>query len=59
MKMPQPGFWRKIYTLLGHDEVLKICKEKLQVNPDSPSANFAMFEVMKLNGAVQQGLGLY
>lgn len=46
----------KINTLLGHDEVLKICTEKLQANPDSPSANFAMFSVMKLNGQYNKAL---
>jgi tetratricopeptide (TPR) repeat protein len=46
----------KIYTLLGNDEVLKICTERLQANPDSPSANLAMFEIMKLNGRYNKAL---
>jgi tetratricopeptide (TPR) repeat protein len=46
----------KIYTLLGHDEVLKICMERLQINPSSPSANLAMFEIMKLNGQYNKAL---
>jgi tetratricopeptide (TPR) repeat protein len=43
-------------TLLGQDEVLKICTERLQANPDSPSANLAMFEIMKLNGQYNKAL---
>ncbi len=46
----------KMYLLLGHEEVLKICTEKLQVNPNSPSANLAMFEIMKLNGQYNKAL---
>ena len=39
---------RRIYELLGVDEVEKYCKEKLQAEPHSLPANFTMFNVMIL-----------
>ena len=40
----------RMYTLLGAEEVLMYCKEKLETNPDSLAANMAMFNLKKING---------
>ncbi len=41
---------QRMYALLGAEEALTYCKEKLEVNPDSLAANFAMFNLTKNNG---------
>ncbi|MHC4725956.1 MAG: tetratricopeptide repeat protein [Planctomycetota bacterium] len=39
----------RMLLMLGPDEVLKYCRGKLQTNPDSIAANFAMFNLTKIN----------
>ena len=39
----------QMFLMLGPDEVLKYCREKLRSNPDSLAANFAMFNLSKIN----------
>jgi tetratricopeptide (TPR) repeat protein len=39
-----------MYSLLGAQEALKCCQERLETNPDSLAANFAMFNLTKING---------
>ena len=41
---------QRMYVLLGAEEALTYCKEKLEANPDSLAANFAMFNLTKNNG---------
>ena len=41
---------QRMYSLLGPDETLAYCKEKLQANPDSLPANYIMFNLTKNNG---------
>ena len=41
---------RRMYTMLGAEEVLTYCQERLQTNPDSLAANMAMFNLKKMNG---------
>jgi len=38
-----------MYTLVGPEEVLTYCKERLEADPDSLAANFAMFNLTKIN----------
>ena len=38
-----------VYNLLGVEETTLICKEKLESEPDSISANFAMFSLVRIN----------
>ena len=40
---------RRMFLMLGPDEVLKYCRQKLETNPDSITANFAMFNLAKIN----------
>ncbi|MBW8039336.1 MAG: hypothetical protein FVQ85_04995 [Planctomycetes bacterium] len=46
-----------MYDLLGAEEVLKYCKERLEANPDSLAANFAMFILTKINGEYNKAAG--
>ena len=39
-----------MYSLLGAQEALECCKERLEANPDSLAANFAMFNLTRTNG---------
>jgi tetratricopeptide (TPR) repeat protein len=41
---------QRMYSLLGAEEVLMYCKERLEANPDSLAANIAMFSLKKMNG---------
>ena len=41
---------QRMYTLLGAEEALTYCKEKLEANPDSLAANFAMFNLTNIKG---------
>ncbi len=46
----------KMYLLLGADEVLKYCDEKLRSNPDSLAANYAMYNLAMLNTEYNKAL---
>ena len=39
----------RMYLILGADEVLKYCKQKLLIDPDSLAANFTMYNLSKIN----------
>ena len=39
----------RMFLILGPDEVLKYCRQKLETDPDSLAANFAMFNLAKIN----------
>ncbi len=39
----------RMYLILGADEVLKYCKRKLLIDPDSLAANFTMYNLSKIN----------
>jgi len=41
---------QRMYTMLGAEEVLAYCTEKLKTNPDSLAANMAMFNLKTING---------
>jgi tetratricopeptide (TPR) repeat protein len=40
----------RIYEILGQDETERICRQKLDSQPDSKTANWSMFNVKLLNG---------
>jgi len=46
-----------MYSLLGAQEALKCCKERLEASPDSLAANFAMFNLTKINGEYNKAVG--
>jgi tetratricopeptide (TPR) repeat protein len=48
---------QRMYVLLGAEEALTYCKEKLEANPDSLAANFAMFNLTKNNGEYNRAVG--
>jgi tetratricopeptide (TPR) repeat protein len=41
---------QRMYMLLGAEEVLTYCKDRLEANPDSLAANYAMFNLAKMTG---------
>lgn len=41
---------QRMYSLLGAEEVLTYCKERLEAKPGSLAANVAMFNLKKMNG---------
>lgn len=41
---------QRMYEMLGAEEVLAYCTEKLKTNPDSLPANMAMFNLKTING---------
>jgi tetratricopeptide (TPR) repeat protein len=40
---------QRMYQLLGAEEVLMYCKERLETNPDSLAANVVMYNLKKIN----------
>jgi tetratricopeptide (TPR) repeat protein len=46
----------RMYLMLGADEVLKYCRQKLKTNPDSLAANFAMFNLAKINNEYDKAI---
>jgi len=46
----------KMYSILGSKEVYDYCREKLQTNPDSLSANLMMFELAKISGEYDKAI---
>ena len=47
---------RRMFLMLGPDEVLKYCRQKLETNPDSIAANFAMFNLAKINNEYDKAM---
>ncbi|MFZ0033709.1 MAG: tetratricopeptide repeat protein, partial [Sedimentisphaerales bacterium] len=41
---------QRMYIMLGSEEAQKYCKERLEANPDSLTANMAMFNLKKISG---------
>ncbi len=46
----------RMFLMLGPDEVLKYCRQKLETNPNSLAANFAMFNLAKLNNEYEKAI---
>ena len=48
---------QKIYALVGAEEVIDICQQKLAANPDSLYANFTMFNISMINSQYNRAIG--
>ncbi|MHC4653809.1 MAG: tetratricopeptide repeat protein [Planctomycetota bacterium] len=48
---------QRMYALLGAEETMTYCKEKVEANPDSLAANYAMFNLTKINGEYNKAVG--
>ena len=46
----------RMLLMLGPDEVLNYCRQKLETNPDSIAANFAMFNLAKINNEFDKAI---
>jgi len=51
------GALQRMYSLLGAEEALGYCEEKLKANPDSLAANFAIFNLTKITGEYNKAVG--
>jgi tetratricopeptide (TPR) repeat protein len=47
----------RTYSLLGADETLKYCEDKLKAGPNSPVINLAMFNLMRSRGDYNKAVG--
>ncbi|MHC4116492.1 MAG: tetratricopeptide repeat protein [Planctomycetota bacterium] len=47
---------QKMYLLLGYEEVLKYCRQKLQSDPESLVANFTMSYLARINGEYDKAI---
>jgi len=47
---------QKMYVLLGYEEVLKYCRQKLENDPQSLVANLTMFNLAKINGEYDKAI---
>ena len=47
---------QRMYFLIGAEETLAYCKKKLEAAPNSLSANFTMFNLMKIRGEYNKAL---
>ena len=48
---------QRMYELLGMEEAMMYCKERLEAEPDSHAANFAMFNLAKSNSEYNKAVG--
>jgi len=48
---------RDMSMLVGEGEMLKYCEEKLKANPDSLTANFAMFNLVQMKAEHNRAIG--
>jgi len=48
---------RRMYSLLGAEEVLKYCKQRLETDPESLAANLALFNLMTIDGQYNKAIG--
>ena len=48
---------QRMYTLLGAEEALTYCKARLEANPDSLAANYAMFNLANMTGQYNKAEG--
>lgn len=51
------GIVQNINSLLGTDETLKYCQERLEADPDSLSANLAMYNLARENSQYNKAVG--
>lgn len=48
---------KKMHSLLGSQETLAYCEEKLRADPDSLAANLALFDLANINGEYNKAVG--
>jgi len=48
---------QRMHSLLGTEEAMRHCEERLNANPDSLAANLTMFNLAKINGEYNKALG--
>jgi len=46
----------RMYTIVGAEEVIDLCGQKLGADPDSLAANFTMFNIAKITGRYEEAL---
>jgi len=46
----------KMYVIVGAEEVMSFCRQKLGTEPDSLAANFTMFNLAKIRGQYEEAL---
>ena len=46
----------RMYVIVGAEEVMSFCRQKLATEPDSLAANFTMFNLAKISGQYEQAL---
>jgi len=46
----------RMYVIVGAEEVMSFCRQKLATEPDSLAANFTMFNLAKITGQYEQAL---
>ncbi len=46
----------RMYVIVGAEEVMSFCRQKLATEPDSLAANFTMFNLVKITGQYEQAL---
>ncbi|MCK4752488.1 MAG: tetratricopeptide repeat protein [Planctomycetes bacterium] len=47
---------RRIHSLLGYQEVLAVCRERLEANPNSFAANFTMYNLAKIKNEYNKAI---
>jgi len=48
---------RRVYLLMGRDEVSRYCRQRLQTDPDSLAANFTMFNLARIQDDYDGAVG--
>jgi len=46
----------KMYVIVGAEDVMSFCRQKLATEPDSLAANFTMFNLAKITGQYEQAI---
>jgi len=46
----------RMYVMMGAEEVMSFCRQKLETDPDSIAVNFTMFNLAKIRGKYEEAL---
>ncbi len=46
----------RMYAIVGAEEVIELCRQKLEAEPDSLAANLTMFNITKITGRYEEAL---
>ena len=47
---------QRMYSLLGTEEVIRYCKERLEADPDSLAANYTMYSLARIEGEYNKAI---